>query len=558
MVRFAGLCKGFTKGHDAIAIFDRLGQDHAAQPARRHRPARRGRDPCRRAAHRQDVGRRARALSRRQYRLHLPVLQSDADAHGGAERRAAAAADPAARQGAGAARRHRARNRQPRRSRQALSARDVGRPAAARRHRARHRVGPEPAVVRRAHRRPRPRVGGRDPVDPAAPQPRPRQDHRDGDARPGRRALRAPHVAPRQGQLRREGSGGMNDFVLVRKNLFRRKLRAILMIVSILVAFLIFGMLAGFYRAFTAGEDRAAADRLVVVNKINFTQPLPIAYFNRVRGVEGVRQVAHLNWFGGYYQDPKNFLIALAVQPETYLEVYGNDIDMSAEERQAFIRERTGALVGETMARKWGFKVGDRIPVNSNIFSQRNGSRTWDMTIVGILKAKRPEIDTNFMVFQYAYFDETRSFGKDTIGWMVLQTTSPDLNDRVAKAIDQMFANSSAETSTDTEKAFNKAFAAQLGNIALIVTLVIGAAFVTILMIVGNTMALSVRERTREIGVLKTLGFSGGRILRLVLGESILLALIGGLPGLGLAVVFILLVRESLTGILPHINIAPG
>jgi len=295
----------------------------------------------------------------------------------------------------------------------------------------------------------------------------------------------------------------------------------------------------------------------VVVNKINFTQPLPIAYFNRVRGVEGVRQVAHLNWFGGYYQDPKNFLIALAVQPETYLEVYGNDIDMSAEERQAFIRERTGALVGETMARKWGFKVGDRIPVNSNIFSQRNGSRTWDMTIVGILKAKRPEIDTNFMVFQYAYFDETRSFGKDTIGWMVLQTTSPDLNDRVAKAIDQMFANSSAETSTDTEKAFNKAFAAQLGNIALIVTLVVGAAFVTILMIVGNTMALTIRERTREIGVLKTLGFSGPRILTLVLGESVLLALLGGLPGLVLAAIAAFALRTSMQNFLPGFAVTP-
>jgi putative ABC transport system permease protein len=161
------------------------------------------------------------------------------------------------------------------------------------------------------------------------------------------------------------------------------------------------------------------------------------------------------------------------------------------------------------------------------------------------------------MVFQYDYFDETRSFGKDTIGWMALRTASPTLNDGVIKTIDQLFANSSYETASDTEKAFNKAFVAQFGNIALIVVLVVGAAFVTILMIVGNTMALSVRERTREIGVLKTLGFSGGRILRLVLGESILLALIGGLPGLGLAVVFILLVRDSLTGILPHINVAP-
>jgi putative ABC transport system permease protein len=343
----------------------------------------------------------------------------------------------------------------------------------------------------------------------------------------------------------------MNDFAFVRKNLFRKKLRASLMIVSILVAFLIFGILASFYSAFTAGEDRAAADRLVVVNKINFTQPLPIAYYNRVKAIEGVRQVAHLNWFGGYYQDPKNFLIVMAVQPETYMEVYGKDIDIPPDTQQAFVRERTGALVGEAMARKWGWKVGDRIPISSNIFSQRNGSRTWDFTISGIFKPRTPQIDTNFMVFQYAFFDETRSFGKDTIGWMVLQTTSPSLNDSIAKTIDQAFANSSAETSTDTEKAFNKAFAAQVGNIALIVSLVVGAAFVTILMIVGNTMALTIRERTREIGVLKTLGFTGPRILGLVLGESILLALLGGVPGLVLAALAAFALRYSMGNFMP-------
>src|SRR5262249_6845676 len=148
--------------------------------------------------------------------------------------------------------------------------------------------------------------------------------------------------------------------------------------------------------------------------------------------------------------------------------------------------------------------------------------------------------------------------GKDTIGWMILQTTSPSLNDRVAKAVDQMFANSSAETSTDTEKAFNKAFAAQFGNIALIVELVVGAAFVTILMIVGNTMALTVRERTREIGVLKTLGFSGTRILSLVLGESVLLALLGGIPGLVLAALATTALRRSLANVAPSFAVTPG
>jgi putative ABC transport system permease protein len=350
----------------------------------------------------------------------------------------------------------------------------------------------------------------------------------------------------------------MNDFVLVRKNLFRKKLRAWLMIVSILVAFLIFGMLASFYRAFTAGEDAAAADRLVVVNKINFTQPLPIAYFNRVRALEGVRQVAHLNWFGGYYQEPKNFLIVFAIEPQTWMDVYANDLDIPPDMRQAFLRERTGTLVGEAMAKKWGWKVGDRVPIASNIFSQRNGSRTWDMTIVGIFKPKTPQMDTNFMVFHYGYFDETRSFGKDQIGWMVLQTTSPSVNDKVAKAIDASFANSSYETATDTEKAFNKAFVAQIGNIALIMTLVVGAAFITILMIVGNTMALTIRERTREIGVLKTLGFSGERILGMVLGESVLLAMLGGIPGLAIAAFMAFMLRENLSNFIPGFAMTPG
>ena len=349
----------------------------------------------------------------------------------------------------------------------------------------------------------------------------------------------------------------MNDFVLIRKNLFAKKLRAILMIVSILVAFAIFGVLVAFEKAFNAGEDAAEADRLVVVNKINFTQPLPIAYFNRVRAVEGVRQVTHFNWFGGYYQDPKNFLIVMAVEPRTYLDVYSNDLVVAPEAQEAFFRERTSALVGEAMAQKWGWKVGDRVPIASNIFSQKSGARSWDFDIVGIIKARKPQVDTNYMVFQYAYFDETRSFGKDMIGWMALQTTSMSLNDQISKTIDAMFTNSFYETSTDTEKAFNKAFVAQLGNIALIVSLVVGAAFVTILMIVGNTMALSIRERTRQIGVLKSLGFSGPRVLRLVLGEAVLLALLGGLPGIGIAALVAHLVRESPQQFVPRIAVTP-
>jgi putative ABC transport system permease protein len=349
----------------------------------------------------------------------------------------------------------------------------------------------------------------------------------------------------------------MNYRVLVRKNLFRHKLRASLMIVCILTAFAIFGVLASIERSVNAGQDLAAADRLVVVNKISFTQPLPIAYVDRVRAVDGVQQVTHVNWFGGYYQDSKNSVVALAVDPATYMEVYGNELDISSEARQSFIRDRTGALVGEAMAKKWGWKVGDHVPIASDVFTQKNGSRSWGFTIVGIFNGNKPEVDTNFMVFQYDYFDATRALGQGQIGWMVLRTASPAVNDRVARTIDQMFANSAYETSTDTEKALNKAFVAQFGNIKLIMVLVVGAAFVTILMIVGNTLMMSVRERTREIGVLKSLGFPPSRILRLVLGESVLLALIGGLLGLGLAALFIVSVRDSVGGLLPQIPISP-
>jgi putative ABC transport system permease protein len=349
----------------------------------------------------------------------------------------------------------------------------------------------------------------------------------------------------------------MNDLSLIRKNLFRKRMRAGLMIVSIFFAFAIFGVLGAFLRAFYAGQDLAQDDRLVTVNKINFTQPLPLAYYGRVKNIEGVRQVSYANWFGGYYQDPKNFTVTFAVEPQTYMEIIENDVIVSPEETQAFIRERTGAIAGEALARKWGWKVGDRIPMGSNIFTQKNGSQVWDVTIVGIAYPRNPRVDTNLLMMQYAYFNETRSFDKDTIGWMLLTTDSPAINDRVINAIDTMFANSTAETATDTEKAFNKAFIAQLGNIALIVGLVVGAAFVTILMVVGNTMAMSVRERTREIGVLKTLGFPRGRILKLLLGESILLALLGGIPGMAMAFLATLALRESIANFVPGLAVTP-
>lgn len=350
----------------------------------------------------------------------------------------------------------------------------------------------------------------------------------------------------------------MNDLTLVWKNLFWRKLRTWLMIVSILVAFAIFGVLGAFYRAFNAGEDLAAANRLIVVNKINFSQTMPVSYFNRIKGVAGVKQVTYASWFGGYYQDPKNFLTVFAVDPASYLAVYRDDLDVDPGALNAFARQRTAAIVGEKMAANWRWKVGDRVPVSSNVLSQKSGSTTWEFDIVGIAKGKGEQANTNVLLFQYDYLNETRSYGKDTIGWIVLQTASSADNDGVAKAIDTMFVNSGTETSTDTEQAFGKAFAAQLGNVSLIIFFVVGAAFVTILMIVGNTMALSVRERTRQIGVLKTLGFSGRRILSIILGEAMLVSLIGGTGGLAIAFALAVTLRGSMADIAPAFSVSPA
>ncbi|MFV3127500.1 ABC transporter permease [Niveispirillum sp. KHB5.9] len=356
----------------------------------------------------------------------------------------------------------------------------------------------------------------------------------------------------------------MSDFSLILANLFSRKLRAALMIVAIFFAFLIFGVLAGVQNGFDSFGNAAGENRLVAMNKINFTQPLPLAYINRIRSVEGVVQASHANWFGGYYQDPKNLVMTFAVDPESYLDIYAGDVLLAADQKAAFLADRTGLLVGRKIAEKNGWKVGDRIPLNSNIYTNKNtGKQSWEFTISGIVDPAREDGSTDWGIFHYDYFSESVTFGQNTIGYVIIETADKALNQKIAKVIDEMFANSPAETATDTEKAFGQAFAAQLGNIALIITLVVGAAFFTILMIVGNTMVMAVRERTKEIGVMKTLGFPSGRIFRLVLGESLLLAALGALPALGAAGLLLLWMKKAvgmpgLALTLPYVALGVG
>ncbi|WP_444906786.1 ABC transporter permease [Microbulbifer sp. SSSA008] len=344
----------------------------------------------------------------------------------------------------------------------------------------------------------------------------------------------------------------MSDFYLVFKNMTRKPLRLFLTCFAIFIAFLIFGAVTSLKAALNSSVELSADNRLVVFNRINFTQSLPIAYVQKVAAVEGVKHVTHLNWFGGYFQEPSRQVVSMAVDPESYLNVY-EEIVIPEEQKQAWFNNRQGALIGEKLADIYQWKVGDRIPLSSNIFSHKDGGYTWEFVISGIFKGDTEQYDTRQLLFHYKYFMETQTFGGDWIGWMALTTDDPAINENVAKTIDDNFANSQNETDTSTEKAFNKAFIEQIGNIGLIIFSVVFTAFFTILVVVGNTMALAIRERTGEIAVLKTLGFSSTRIFRMVLSESLLIAFVGGLSGLAAAWLLVEGVKTFLARFLPNL-----
>lgn len=324
----------------------------------------------------------------------------------------------------------------------------------------------------------------------------------------------------------------MSTFYLLWRNLTRKKIRTALTLGSIFVAFVLFCTLLAVKTAFSAGVEIAGLDRLITMHKVSLVQPIPISYQNKMMAVDGVEEVASAMWFGGVYQDPKNFFGQFAVEPERYLEVYP-EIQLSEEERQAWIATRTGAIVGKPTADRFGWQVGDKIPLQGTIFQAPDGG-AWEFDIVGIFTAE-PGFDDTGMLFQREYLTETIPGLEGVAGWYIVKVADPDRSALIAEEIDALFANSPAETKTSTEKAFAQGFANQAGNIGAIITGILTVVFFTLLLVAGNTMAQSVRERTSEIGVLKTLGFTHGQTLGLVLGESYLLTFLGGGTGLALA-----------------------
>jgi len=324
----------------------------------------------------------------------------------------------------------------------------------------------------------------------------------------------------------------MKFLPLIWKNLARRKVRTTFTALSIVVAFLLYGILAAIRVAFSAGVDVTGADRLMVSHKVSIIQPLPIAYSAQIAQVPGVREVTHANWFGGVYKDPKNFFPRMAVDPQTYLDIYP-EVKLPEAQKRAWLADRTGAIVGRVTAERFGFKVGDRIPILSTIYTKRDGGRTWEFTVDGIYDAAKG-VDTSALLFQYDYLKEATS-ANNQVGWYIIRISDPQHAQQIVDRIDKMFANSHAETKTATEKAFAEGFAKQAGDIGAIIAGIVSAVFFTLLLVAGNTMAQSVRERTSELAVLKTLGYGDGMVMGLVLSESCLLALTAGVLGLVLA-----------------------
>jgi len=312
------------------------------------------------------------------------------------------------------------------------------------------------------------------------------------------------------------------------------------------VALFLFGLLAAIHFAFYQGIEVAGADRLVVINRVSIIQPLPLSYRDRLLQLPGVKAVTSANWFGGVYQDERNFFPQFAVDHETYREMFPEFL-IDDDQWQSFVGDRQGCVVGAALAQRFGWQLGDRIPIRGTIFPG-----TWEFNIRAIYRGSRPGDDEGQFWFRRDYLEERGpQWIKGLVGWYTVRVDNGDDAAAVSRAIDERFANSPYETKTEPERAFAASFAKQMGNIEALILIIGGVVFFTLLLVTGNTQALAVRERTTELAVLKTIGFSNRFALVLVLAESLLVALVGGLLGIAAAK----LVTPGLTEALPGFTV---
>jgi putative ABC transport system permease protein len=340
-------------------------------------------------------------------------------------------------------------------------------------------------------------------------------------------------------------------------SLRRKPIRTTLTVASIVVAFLLYGMLKTMQGALELGADLAGVDRLATMHKMSLIQSFPISYVNRIRAVDGVVAATPFIWMGGIYQDERNQLAAQGTDAETFLEVYP-DYKLTPEQRAEWLSDRRSVIIGKSLADRFKWKVGDVVPIRSSFFRKADGGDTWDMRIAAIYEATNG--DNQSLFFHYDYVNEALSEngGRDIAIWIIMKIRDPAEAQKVSAAVDALFANSPAETKTATERAFIQGFANQMGDIATIVTAVASAVFFTMLLVTANTMAQSVRERTNEIAVLKTLGYTKQTIAALVLGESFTITALGGAIGLGLATAAAGVVGEALAQFFPAVGIPPS
>ena len=340
---------------------------------------------------------------------------------------------------------------------------------------------------------------------------------------------------------------------LIWGNLKRRKLRTSLTLLTILVAFVLFGLLCAIKQALVGGVELAGVDRLIVRHKVSIIQLLPQSYQARIEKIPGVAAVTHQTWFGGVYQDPKNFFMQNPVVPEEFMPMFPEFL-LPPEQMKAWQQTRTGAIVGRNTADRFKWKIGDKVPINSPIW----GQKTWEFDLVGIFEGAKKGTDTTSLFFRRDYFEEgITERAKGLVGWYTVRVKDPAQAAELAQRVDTEFENSPAETRTEPEGAFVQGFANQLGNITLIVASILSAVFFTILLVTGSTMSQAVRERIGELGVLKAIGFTNGQLLGLVLAESCLLSLLGG--GLGLIGAWLITAGGDPTGgMMPLFHLPPS
>lgn len=346
----------------------------------------------------------------------------------------------------------------------------------------------------------------------------------------------------------------MKFLPLILANLFRKKVRLVLTIGSFAVALFLFAFLAVVRDAFNRGADIAGADRLVIINRTSIINPLPISYRDEMLRIPGVKVITHDNWFGGIYQDEKNFFPQFVIDPEYQRQVFP-ELIVPDDQWNNFLKDRQGAIVGARTAERFHWKIGDRIPLKTTIW----GGGKWEFNIDGIYHGKLPQNDETQFWLQWDYFREhVPDSIKGLVGWYTLRMDTPDDAVRVAKAIDEQYANSPYETKTETESAFAASWVKQFGNIQRLIVSIGVVVFFTLLLVTGNTMAISVRERTSELAVFKAIGFSDRAVLFFVLAESLVIALIGGLMGLGLAVLAVPALTKALNGLMPNLVLVPS